>query len=366
MFIGKISYSLYLWHWPLLIYTEYWTLSPLRWPIRILIVTASVILATLSWRWVETPFRTRQIMPERRNLFGFGLATLACYLFLGGAVAALQGLPGRFPAASEQYANGRDDFPFNTQIGLAEARRGDFAIVGVNPPSRIHCMVWGDSHAMAIVPAIENLVWEMNSTAAVATYFATAPILGVQCTNPVSLRHDSDKWAQAVVDHVKSHQIPNVLLVCRWRSYQAQTIDDKSPSGPCNLASRIQETVLMLQKAGTRVWILKEVPTYGFKVPRALARAVIHGGPLARMGMREVLYAEASASEDSLLALAASAGATILDPRLAFVNQEHFCAIEDSGFALYRDNTHLSSHGAVLLKPLFRRIWHDQPQPASP
>jgi len=227
-------------------------------------------------------------------------------------------------------------------------------------------MVWGDSHAMAVVPAIENLAREMRSRVAVATFFATAPILEVQCTSPVSLKHDSGKWALAVVDYVKSQHIPNVLLVCRWRTYQSKAIDDKPPRGPCNLPSKIQETVLQLEKAGARVWILKEVPTYGFKVPRALARAVIHGDPLARMGMREDQYAEASASEDSLLELAASAGATILDPRLAFINQDHFCAIEDSGFALYRDNDHLSSHGAMMLKPLFRRIWHDQPQPASP
>ncbi len=59
VFIGLISYSLYLWHWPLVAYTNYWSLkpTPLFW--KWLIVLLSFILAVFSWKYVETPFRRR-------------------------------------------------------------------------------------------------------------------------------------------------------------------------------------------------------------------------------------------------------------------------------------------------------------------
>jgi peptidoglycan/LPS O-acetylase OafA/YrhL len=359
VFIGKISYSLYLWHWPLLIYSEYWALNPLRWYMRILVVLASMILATLSWRLIETPFRTRRVLPGRRRLFAFGLAPLGCYLCLGIAVELLHGAPGRFPAVAEQYANGKYDFPFKVQTGLIQAKRGEYAMVGDDSPSQVHCMVWGDSHAMAVVPAIERLARESESRAAVATHFATAPILGVTCTSEVSLQRDSGAWGQAIVDYVKEQRIPDVLLVCRWRTYESIALIGDKKCSPNDLAEKLQETVFALQNAGAKVWILKEVPTYNFNVPRALARAAIRREPMTRMGMHEDEYARTSSAEDKLLEPAVHQGAIILDPHSVFVNRDRFCAIEDSGFSLYRDSDHLSSHGAMMLKPLFRRIWYD-------
>ena len=78
---------------------------------------------------------------------------------------------------------------------------------------------------------------------------------------------------------------------------------------------------------------------------------------MAKMGMSEDEYAQASLEEDKLLEPARRQGAVILDPHSCFANDDHYCAIENSGFSLYVDNNHLSSHGAKLLEPLLRRIW---------
>ena len=52
VFIGLISYSLYLWHWPLFAFSTYWALDPLSLPYRLCLVAASFVLAILSWRFV--------------------------------------------------------------------------------------------------------------------------------------------------------------------------------------------------------------------------------------------------------------------------------------------------------------------------
>ena len=241
VFIGKISYSLYLWHWPVLIYAEYWALDPLRWYFRILAMLASVILAVLSYRLVETPFRTRRVMPKRRPLFICGLVTLGCYLCLGTVVQLLHGAPSRFPASARIFASGKDDFPFKIQSNLEQSRRGEFAMVGESSRSQIFCMVWGDSHAMAVVPTIGHLAQILNSRVAVATHYATAPILGISERSEISMMDDCNAWAEAIIAYIKRNHVANVLLVARWHLHEADVLIDGKACNPNQMAQKLQK-----------------------------------------------------------------------------------------------------------------------------
>jgi peptidoglycan/LPS O-acetylase OafA/YrhL len=68
VFIGLISYSLYLWHWPLVGFSNYWALDPLPTSVRLGILVLSVLLPVLSWRFVETPFRQKKICHSRTGI----------------------------------------------------------------------------------------------------------------------------------------------------------------------------------------------------------------------------------------------------------------------------------------------------------
>ncbi|HEY2110890.1 MAG TPA: acyltransferase family protein [Dongiaceae bacterium] len=107
VFIGRISYSLYLWHWPVIVFMIMSGLTPSThqpsW-LKFLAVVSSVILATLSWRYVETPFRTGPRRPSRRKLFTLAGAAAAALALLGLTGTLSQGLPGRFPAHSAALA----------------------------------------------------------------------------------------------------------------------------------------------------------------------------------------------------------------------------------------------------------------------
>ena len=71
VFVGLISYSLYLWHWPLLVFAQYISIGKPDWRLRVALLVLSAILATLSWKFVETPFRKRLLCPRRPQLFAF-------------------------------------------------------------------------------------------------------------------------------------------------------------------------------------------------------------------------------------------------------------------------------------------------------
>jgi len=82
VFVGLISYSLYLWHWPVLVFAEYWTIERLPLVHRVLLLLGSIGLAALSWKFVETPFRQRTVFKTRPQVFAFASISAAFLLLL--------------------------------------------------------------------------------------------------------------------------------------------------------------------------------------------------------------------------------------------------------------------------------------------
>jgi peptidoglycan/LPS O-acetylase OafA/YrhL len=100
VFVGLISYSLYLWHWPLIAFSNYASMKPPSAGERWLLVVASVLLAALSWRLVEQPFRTRRLCKSRRSIFAMGGLAMGCILCVGLATQSSQALPQTVHARS--------------------------------------------------------------------------------------------------------------------------------------------------------------------------------------------------------------------------------------------------------------------------
>ena len=76
LFIGAISYSLYLWHWPMIALYQYSIERPIAWWETALLIVASVGVATASWRWIETPWR-RPVEGRRANI-SFEIGRASC------------------------------------------------------------------------------------------------------------------------------------------------------------------------------------------------------------------------------------------------------------------------------------------------
>ena len=81
--VGLISYSLYLWHWPVLVFSKYLSKYGQSARLRVVLLAASIGLAILTWKYVETPFRKRQILPRRSQVFGFAGVSMSALLILG-------------------------------------------------------------------------------------------------------------------------------------------------------------------------------------------------------------------------------------------------------------------------------------------
>ncbi|WP_431323991.1 acyltransferase family protein [Rhizobium sp. YTU87027] len=143
--IGLISYSVYLWHQPLFAFARTYSLDPLTPAVMSALVAATFIFAWLTWKFVETPFRDRSVMPIR--LFATGLATAATVLLSVGLGAHFShGFPDRI-------FNGTDERGMFIAYNAAVFRfkEDDFPKNG-----RRNVLVMGDSTGRDFVNIIEE------------------------------------------------------------------------------------------------------------------------------------------------------------------------------------------------------------------
>lgn len=108
--VGLLSYSLYLWHWPLLVFAEYYAANPLTLSDRLLVMGLALVVSYLSWRFVEGPFRGRTaLLPGRRAILTFGGGCMLAGTAVAAVLIASRGLPTRFDPSVMAVARVRSE-----------------------------------------------------------------------------------------------------------------------------------------------------------------------------------------------------------------------------------------------------------------
>lgn len=349
VFIGLISYSLYLWHWPVLVFAKYWAIVPLAQSQRLLLLLASLILAVISWRFVETPFRQRVILKTRSRIFAFAGVTTMIVLFAGMAIFILRGVPSRLPAVALRYADGESDRgAYIINVGLKEALAGEFVELGTaDEQQHIDVIIWGDSHAMAAMPVFDALCKEHEFRGVAAIHSATAPLLDY-VSEKSSLKIKCILYNRAVVDFIHRKRVRNVVFVANWGGYP----------DVLQLRRSLFVTLHALHGSGAKVWILRQVPKQLWNVPRVLGSVAWRGGNPEEFGLPLSVYFEQCGVQDLIFEALTKEfeNLTILDPTEVFVSGG-ICRVADGGRALYWDEGHLTVNGAMRLRPLVEPIF---------
>ncbi|MBB5030472.1 acyltransferase family protein [Prosthecobacter vanneervenii] len=349
--IGLVSYSLYLWHWPLLVFSKYWASVPLTVWQRIMLLAATGILAALSWKWVEQPFRKRVVCGSRRSIYAFAAVCSGLMLALGLALHLSHGVPARIPAAAQIYAAGRSDSIFRKEVSLEQAQRGEFVILGGKEHRAPGVLVWGDSHAMALLPVIDELCKEKGVQGFAAVHYQTPPLLSYVPAGPYSLKDKTPLFGAAVLDFVRSKKIPRVVLTASWNYYF-----EADNSG--RIRQALLDTVTSLKNVGASVWVMEDVPNQPFDVPRRLAAEVMfYRGDVNLIGLPLATHRADSIQQHEVLQSLAPQHYTLLDPVGIFLNPQGFCRVAADGRALYTDSSHISTQGARFLRPLVKSIF---------
>ncbi|MCB1469196.1 MAG: acyltransferase family protein, partial [Rhizobiaceae bacterium] len=253
VWVGLISYSLYLWHWPILQLAEYYNIVPLDdWQAGAA-VTASFAAAALSYWIVERPFR-RTTRP-RSFIFASGAAMTASAIAFGLVVFLTAGLPVRFSPDSLRYANmmakelyypiydrGRCFLDYNQGVD-------DYDLEAcATPTDGRRILIWGDSYAANLYPGLKA-----QADATVYQYTATScrPIIqGQRRCDPI---YDGFPEVAARIS-------PDLVIIAgSWVSRIRRDDDFKD---------RLRDSIRIAKATGASVIVAGQSPTYGFQLPR--------------------------------------------------------------------------------------------------
>jgi peptidoglycan/LPS O-acetylase OafA/YrhL len=252
VFVGLVSYPLYLWHWPILAFLRIVGASSLR--TRIVGIVCSFVLATFTFYFVERPIRTsrtrRFAIPKMLLLLG------ASWTAIGGLTFYRDGFPRRFPEVVTRFTNLNYDFESDARIGRCWLSRsaavGGYAseCAGQEGGSELPLiLVWGDSHAGRLYPGIKRLQARESFRLAEYTRDACPPILGAEYKNC----QDSNSF---VLDQIRKLKPQTVILFAVWNDYEYVNVVD---------------TILAVKRAGVpSVLVIGPAPQWENSLPRSL------------------------------------------------------------------------------------------------
>jgi len=357
--IGQLSYSLYLWHWPILtlMRISYGVELPLEF--RLIALTLSFGCAWLSWKFVETPFR-RSISLSRRKTYGLAIA---CNLLIAGVsigIVAADGAAVRFSKEARLAIQSGD---------LAKVGHQDELIaIGRELPADQtgKFLLWGDSHARAASELIDRLARTQGLSGYCLYRDGTIPVPGIWAKLD---RHESArKRKQETLQFIKTHQIRHVILVSRWSSYVTpinmlmdESTAASTPESACGVLKRGLERMLTeLDEAAVTVWIMRQVPEQDVPRPsELLAKKLQYGWPKEIQGVSLQKHRACQRQVDAIFDELARKrdNVHILDPTPYCFDEAGFSLMCDAKRSYYRDDDHLSRHGAdILLTPVIQPV----------
>lgn len=346
VFIGQTSYSFYLLHWPVLVFSLYWFRDGLSWQWRLSLVGITFLLSVLSLIVVETPVRKKQVLAGRRRLFSVTAAAMLLLLASGEWVHLKHGFPNRFGPQALKYAAARDDYAFRFEVDLPAAQSGDFTKIGT-PDGPVKCLLWGDSHAMALTSVLDTLCREKGYRGFAAAHSGTAPLVNFVSRGTYAMKGKSLEFAETVVKFAVDQHVQTVVMAARWNVFTFDPAFEES----------LRHTVNRLVSAGLKVVIVRDVPLQAGDVPWLLAKTSKLGGDVRTIGVPLDVHREKNKIADAIFAKLAGPNITILDPAPSLVDDTGLCRAEYNGDAMYFDSDHLTVTAALRLKPLFEPIF---------
>lgn len=352
--IGDRSYSLYLVHWPLIALARSVWIEGTPPLVQAGLVLASFVLAHGAYVWIEQPLRG---MTSARAL---GLRLLWFILPL----AAASGMMWIKLHPPTQHTSPAIDWRTALQPNYGFARRCDQERDFKPHPecqSSAHprTLVWGDSYAMHLVPAL--LASAPPGGIVQATRSSCAPLLDMARRMPNEPSHRSTRclsFNASVLNHLRqAPHIEYVVISARWQYLFTDPVFDArgrlaSPSAE-TVAGSLGRTLQRLHAMGKKVILVSPPASAGPQVNlglcaerRALGLWTVSPSTDAQCGFPQALHVARHTEVLSMLTQAAGAqGAPLIRIDDATCPQGHCQALIDN-MPLYRDAGHLSRDGS--------------------
>jgi len=207
-FFGKISYSLYLWHWPIIVYASTWSApDSLTVTDKIVVLVVSIIAAVLSWRFVEQPFRLKKGQASKPYMrVGIACCVLFGFLAVSLIIRKKDGFPERLPSLvgesvvtyAEQELE-RGVWAEQEQFNFAEMFEGGGQQWNVVDGEYPEVVVIGDSHGRMYGPVIKTLADSTGTPIAFFTQVGRKSLFDGDASNTEVIHSYLKKWKPRAV-----------------------------------------------------------------------------------------------------------------------------------------------------------------------
>lgn len=327
VWVGLISYSLYLWHWPILVFLKYLNLDELPVPLKLLAVALSIGVAWLSYRFVEQTFRRRKLCSSRTAIFAFALGCLVFTATLGRFADRENGFPMRYDGFLASLDNLKDQSTSDElSIGADRIRSDKLPVIG-DQDSRLPAsiLLWGDSHARRVVPALADISLSEHIGVRARIKPSANPLLGLRSDGK-----SARKWQEETFDYIKRNKVKNVVLCARWERHLNT---DSEPE----FKTALLNTIARLNSLGAKVFIIIQVPNYDVSIPHLLmVSRVLHRDPQP--------YLRTPAEHYKINQLFFDMAAENKNPMAVFLDPtKYFLTPDGSAFFIAKDGTPLYS-----------------------
>ena len=269
-FFGRISYSLYLWHWPLFAFARFSKSSLVLDPFdKVALFALTVAISYLSWRFVEQPFRTRSLAPTRNAAFRFaGISSAALLAASVGGIVASQTPSDTDRNASQLEAyntyNYQPLFRSGTCFTQSWSAFDEKCLALV--PGKTNVLLWGDSYAAQYFQGLSKSVDPQAVNILQATQAACMPTL-----NAASQGIASCKQFAARMDAFFKDSKPDLVIISAdWLEYARGARFD-------GMIADLKHTIAELNGHGIAAVLLGPPVQFRSRLPSMLMRAQLRG-----------------------------------------------------------------------------------------
>lgn len=350
VFVGLLSYSLYLWHWPIVAFLKYYRVDFTA-SVQLMIVVASLIGAYISWRFVETRFRQQS---ENKA----GKKAILLYVLPAFAIGALLHIgsvnsffPERFESRVVVAEQAIKSMPDKAR-GQCHSKSFDDSLakkcsLGANERAERQAFLWGDSHANHFSGFVDELGKAKQLAITDSTMGNCPPAIGLY-VDTFGARDACVEKNKTVLEYILKTKPDEVYLAASWGGYFAgDMLSFKQQIGKEALVSAMVETVQQLGELGIQINILKMIPRMKldnsgcyFKHELYSANTTIESCEFSNVAPQEVL------NEVYLLIAKRSSYRVNFVDISDFICKNGECRSHLNQVPLYRDSNHLNVVGS--------------------
>jgi peptidoglycan/LPS O-acetylase OafA/YrhL len=346
--IGLLSYSLYLWHWPLFSFLRYRQIAIT--PIVAAEVTLlSLLLSYVTWKFIETPIRSDRTIKFSSAFLRYYAAPAAFFLAVGAYSYFTEGAPQRFSTDLRQliasYSFERDltrscSIRSNEYQGVTLDYLEDHCAFGDMNKKRADVLLFGDSHAHHFKPFVERLA---ENAALRGVYYVEG---SCTATDLYNAKGDANQRASTCqrrnADLLKMAKDFKYVVLASFWPYK-----DKEDT----FAHDLDTVVKQIVGAGAIPVIFEDNPYFTTDLSQCiLFKKRGWASPDKDCNIPRSFVSDAQMSMDKVIASIKTKypQAIVIDPKLVMCNATE-CATYIGNIALYKDANHINSKASALL-----------------